>query len=64
MAAEKEGELNYPGLTAPLRNLTKRKTRFTWTAKHQEHFELIKERLYSDRVMVHFDPGCKIKKIL
>ena len=37
MAAEKEGEMNYPELTAPLRDLTKRKVKFTWTEKHQRH---------------------------
>ena len=57
MAAEKEGEMNYPELTAPLRDLTKRKVKFTWTEKHQSHFDLIKERLCSDRVMVPFDPA-------
>ena len=56
MAAELPGELNYPELTAPLRALTKRKVKFTWTAKHQKHFEMIKERMCSDRVMVPFDP--------
>ena len=56
MAAEVEGEMNYPELTFPLRTLTRKKVKFTWTAKHQKHFELIKERLCSDRVMVPFDP--------
>ena len=55
MAAELPGEMNYPELTAPLRDLTKRRVKFTWTTKHQRHFELIKERLCSDRVMVPFD---------
>ena len=56
MAAELPGEMNYPELTAPLRELTKRKVKFTWTAKHQKHFDMIKERMCSDRVMVPFDP--------
>ena len=56
MAAEKEGEMNYPELTAPLRTLTRKKVRFTWTEKHQRHFELMEEMLCSDRVMVPFDP--------
>ena len=47
--------MNYPELTAPLRLLTRRKVRFTWTAKHQKHFQLIKDRLCSDRVMVPYD---------
>ena len=28
-----------------------------WTEKHQKHFDLIKVRLYSDRMMVPFDPA-------
>ena len=56
MAAEQEGEMNYPELTPPLRVLTRRKTKFSWTEVHQKYFELIKERLCSDRVMVPFDP--------
>ena len=54
MAAE-EGEKNYAELTAPLRALTKQKVKFTWTKEHNENFELIKERLCSDRVMVPYD---------
>ena len=56
MAAEQEGEMNYPELTTPLRVPTRRKTKFSWTEVHQKHFELIKERLCSDRVIVPFDP--------
>ena len=57
MAAEEPGEMNYPELTAPLRDLTKRRVKFSWTARHQRHFDLIKERLCSDRVMVPYDPA-------
>ena len=56
LGAEEPGEMNYAELTAPLRKLTRRKTKFTWTAKHQEHFEHIRERLCSNKVMVPFDP--------
>ena len=55
MAAEEVGEMNFPELMAPLRALTRRKIRFTWTKRHQEHFKLIKERLCSDRVMVPYN---------
>ena len=55
MTAEEPGEMNYSELTAPLRDLTKRKTKFVWTARHQQHFQLIKDRMCSDRVMVPFD---------
>ena len=61
MAAEEEGELNYPALTAPLRALTKRGTKFTWTKEHQKHFDIIKERLCGERVMVPFDPKRKTR---
>ena len=57
MGAELPGEMNYPELTEPLRALTRRGRKFTWTEQHQEHFDLIKERLCSDRVMVPFDPA-------
>ena len=57
MAAEEPEEMNYPELTAPLRLLTRRKTKFTWTAQHEEHFQKIKDRLCSDRVMVPYDPA-------
>ena len=55
MAAEEEGEMNYPELTAPLRALTRKKVRFVWTDMHQKHFQLIKDRMCSDRVMVPFN---------
>ena len=51
------GEMNYAELTAPLRELTRLKSKFTRTAKHQEHFEHIREGLVSDKVMVPFDPA-------
>ena len=57
MAAEEPGETHFPELTAPLRDLTKRKVKFSWTARHQKHFDLIKERMCSDRVMVPYDPA-------
>ena len=57
MAAEEPGEMNYPELTAPLRLLTRKKTKFTWTAQHEEHFQIIRDRMCSDRVMVPYDPA-------
>ena len=56
LGAEEPGEMNYAELTAPLRELTRRKTKFTWTAKHQKHFQCIRTRLVSDKVMVPYDP--------
>ena len=32
-----------------------KKAKFTWTARHQKHFDLIKERLCSGRVMVPYN---------
>ena len=49
--------MNYAELTAPLRELTRRQTKFTWTEKHQKHFKPIRSRLVSDKVMVPFDPA-------
>ena len=57
LAAEKDGEMNYPALTAPLRELTRKRTKFQWTQKHQRHFELIKGRMCSGRVMVPYEVG-------
>ena len=61
MGAELPSEMNYPELTEPLRALTRRGRKFTWTELHQKHFDLIKERLCSDRVMVPFDPERETK---
>ena len=49
--------MNYAKLMAPLRELTRLKSKFTWTPKHRKHFEHIRERLVSDKVMVPFDPA-------
>ncbi len=57
MGAEEPGEMTYAELTAPLRELTRRQTKFTWTATHQKHFEGIRARLVSDKVMVPYDPA-------
>jgi hypothetical protein len=56
MAAQLPGEPNYPELTEPLRALTRGKRKFTWEEEHQRSFELIKERLCGDHVMVPWDP--------
>ena len=56
MAAQKPEEMNYPELTEPLRALTRKGRKFTWSEEHQKHFEQIKERLCGDHVMVPWDP--------
>ena len=55
MAAETPEEMSYSELTAPLRALTKKKTKFSWTADLEEKLQEIKRRLCSDRVMVSYD---------
>jgi hypothetical protein len=50
MGAEEPDEMNYAELTAPLRELTRRKTKFMRAAKHQA-------RLVSNKVMVPFNPA-------
>ena len=57
MSAEELGQMNFSELTALLRELTRMKTKFTWTPKHQEHFKQIRTRLDSDKVMVPFAPA-------
>ena len=57
MAAESSEEMSYSELTAPLRALTKKKAKFSWTAELEENFQEIKRRLCSDRVMVPYDLG-------
>ena len=47
--------MNYPELTVPLQALTRKKSRFTRSETHQQHFELIKERMCSGRVKVPYD---------
>ena len=52
MAAEREDEKTYPGLTAPFRALTKRGVKFSWNEELEENFKIIRAMLASDRVMV------------
>ena len=55
MGAERQGELSYPELTAPFRELTRKQARFRWNPRLEENFRVIKERLCSDRVMVGYE---------
>ena len=45
MGAEKAGEMDYPELTHPFRELTKIKAKFQWTETMEKHFKIIKDRL-------------------
>ena len=51
IGAEKPGEMNYPDLTHPLRELTKMKAKFKWMETLEKHFKIIKDRLCSDLVI-------------
>ena len=54
LAAE-GGEKSYPKLTEPLRKVTRRGARFTWTQRLEQRFQERKNRLHGDRVMVPYD---------
>ena len=49
------GEISYPELTKPLRDLTKKNVKFKWTELEDSAFQELKKRLCSDRVVVPFD---------
>ena len=55
------GTPSYPELTAPLRELTKKNSHFTWGPQQQSAFEEIKKRLCSDRVLVPYDTKLKTR---
>ena len=45
---------NYATIAEPLRQLTRKNTRFTWTSTHQVAYEKLKHVLMSNPVMSHF----------
>ena len=47
---------DYATVTAPLRELTKKNTKWEWCDKHQQALDEIKNRLTSSSVMAYFDP--------
>ena len=51
---------NYSVLTAPLRRLTEKDTRFRWTEKEQHAFEALKESITDEKTMAYFDPKLPI----
>ena len=51
----------YSDVTAPLRKLTSKFTRFTWSKECQDSFEELKALLMSDRVMANYDPERKTR---
>ena len=48
---------NYSTLSEPLRKLTRKKTRWVWTDKHQKCFETLKEALKSNALLNYYDPS-------
>ena len=54
---------NYATLTEPLRKLTKKDVKWTWTDDQQSPFFKIKEAIMSSHVMSYFDP-CKGTEII
>ena len=45
---------NYSATVAPLRELTKNKTKFIWGKQQQQAFKVLKEQLSSNRTMAYF----------
>ena len=45
----------------PLHQLLKKGVRWKWTKECQEAFELVKGRLCSDQVLVHYDPNREVR---
>ena len=46
---------DYSTITAPLRELTKKNSRFIWTDSHQSAYDLLKEKLTTAPLMSYFD---------
>ena len=51
----------YSDVTAPLRKLTSKHTKFNWSKECQDSFIELKELLMSGRVMANYDPGRKTR---
>lgn len=51
----RNGEKSYPELTKPLRDLTKKNSKFTWGQVQSQAFQQLKQRLCSNRVLVPYD---------
>ena len=51
----KPGELSYPEITKPLREMTKKNARFVWGHQQKHAFSTLKERLCSNDVLVPYD---------
>ena len=47
----------YASITAPLRNLTQKDTKFHWNKEEQDAFEKLKDSLTSENTMIYFNPN-------
>ena len=50
---------NYATIAAPLRDLTRKNVRWSWTREHQKSFEAIKENLRKTASLNYYDPSLK-----
>ena len=53
--AGKHGDISYPELTTPHRDLMKKNLRFYWGQEQEEAFQQIKDRLCSNDVLVPYN---------
>ena len=59
--AGKHGDISYPELTKPLRDLTKKNVRFHWGQEQEEAFQQIKDKLCSDDILVPYDTSLETR---
>ena len=51
---------NYSSLTAPLRELTKKESKFRWNETEQRAFEKLKDAITNKKIMAYFNPKLPI----
>ena len=57
----KHGEQSYPEVTEPLRILTKKNAKFAWGPSQADAFQVLKNRLCSDDVLVPYDTALETR---
>ena len=55
---------DYSTLTDPLRDLTKKHTKWKWTTEHQDAFDKLKDALTSSEVLAFYNPNAETKLIV
>jgi len=55
ISSGRHGEQSYPELTKPLREMTKKNSKFVWGTEQKLVFKTLKERLCSTNVLVPYD---------